>query len=150
MYKIDLTVMLVFSSDYYARFWYPLLWRVALIFFSAGLLPNSSRGFWTLKEWSTREFAWNYFKHCSHVTGRSRFGLSNCSFNTVLCCRETLPVQYLNGKPLCMDQYYQILSTCRIPGPKRDTVVHYSGGTTPPSHVTVVHNFQVPCSQMFA
>ncbi|XP_043967333.1 carnitine O-acetyltransferase-like [Gambusia affinis] len=55
---------------------------------------------------------------------------------------ETLPVQYLNGKPLCMDQYYQILSTCRIPGPKRDTVVHYSGGTTPPSHVTVVHNFQ--------
>ncbi|XP_014842286.1 PREDICTED: carnitine O-acetyltransferase-like isoform X2 [Poecilia mexicana] len=55
---------------------------------------------------------------------------------------ETLPVQYLNGKPLCMDQYYQILSTCRIPGPKRDTVVHYSAGTTPPSHVTVVHNFQ--------
>uniref|UniRef100_A0A3Q2E176 Carnitine O-acetyltransferase n=1 Tax=Cyprinodon variegatus TaxID=28743 RepID=A0A3Q2E176_CYPVA len=55
---------------------------------------------------------------------------------------ETLPVQYLNGKPLCMDQYYQILSSCRIPGPKRDTVVHYSAGATPPSHITVVHNFQ--------
>ncbi|MEQ2205941.1 hypothetical protein XENOCAPTIV_018847, partial [Xenoophorus captivus] len=35
-----------------------------------------------------------------------------------------------------------ILSTCRIPGPKRDTVVHYSAGKTPPSHITVVHNFQ--------
>ncbi|MED6286603.1 hypothetical protein CHARACLAT_007749 [Characodon lateralis] len=55
---------------------------------------------------------------------------------------ETLPVQYLNGKPLCMEQYYQILSTCRIPGPKRDSVVHYSAGKTPPSHITVVHNFQ--------
>uniref|UniRef100_A0A3Q2Q4P6 Carnitine O-acetyltransferase n=1 Tax=Fundulus heteroclitus TaxID=8078 RepID=A0A3Q2Q4P6_FUNHE len=55
---------------------------------------------------------------------------------------ETLPVQYLNGKALCMDQYYQILSTCRIPGPKRDTVVHYSAGNSPPTHITVVHNFQ--------
>ncbi|KAG8141970.1 hypothetical protein E2320_006619 [Naja naja] len=28
---------------------------------------------------------------------------------------ETLPVEYLGGKPLCMNQYYQILSSCRIP-----------------------------------
>ncbi|ETE64020.1 Carnitine O-acetyltransferase, partial [Ophiophagus hannah] len=35
---------------------------------------------------------------------------------------ETLPVEYLGGKPLCMNQYYQILSSCRIPGPKRDSV----------------------------
>ncbi|XP_013862618.1 carnitine O-acetyltransferase [Austrofundulus limnaeus] len=55
---------------------------------------------------------------------------------------ETLPVEYLSGKPLCMDQYYQILSSCRIPGPKRDTVVHYNKGNAPPTHITVVHNFQ--------
>lgn len=61
----------------------------------------------------------------------------------VLCCRNTLPVEYLSGKPLCMDQYYQILSSCRIPGTKRDTVVNHAMGKTPPTHITVVHNFQV-------
>uniref|UniRef100_A0A3B4XH26 Carnitine O-acetyltransferase n=1 Tax=Seriola lalandi dorsalis TaxID=1841481 RepID=A0A3B4XH26_SERLL len=55
---------------------------------------------------------------------------------------KTLPVEYLSGKPLCMDQYYQILSSCRIPGPKRDTVVNHTIGKTPPTHITVVHNFQ--------
>ncbi|XP_070689556.1 carnitine O-acetyltransferase-like [Pempheris klunzingeri] len=55
---------------------------------------------------------------------------------------DTLPVEYLSGKPLCMDQYYQILSSCRIPGPKRDTVVNHTIGKTPPTHITVVHNFQ--------
>lgn len=44
-----------------------------------------------------------------------------------------------------MDQYYQILSSCRIPGPKRDTVVNHAIGKTPPTHITVVHNFQVIC-----
>uniref|UniRef100_A0A8D0E839 Carnitine O-acetyltransferase n=1 Tax=Salvator merianae TaxID=96440 RepID=A0A8D0E839_SALMN len=55
---------------------------------------------------------------------------------------ETLPVEYLGGKPLCMNQYYQILSSCRIPGQKRDSVVNYTKGKKPPTHVTVVHNFQ--------
>uniref|UniRef100_A0A8C5C9Q2 Choline/carnitine acyltransferase domain-containing protein n=1 Tax=Gadus morhua TaxID=8049 RepID=A0A8C5C9Q2_GADMO len=56
---------------------------------------------------------------------------------------DTLPLEYLSGKPLCMDQYYQILSSCRIPGPKRDTVAnHSSGKSSPPTHITVVHNFQ--------
>ncbi|XP_062307811.1 carnitine O-acetyltransferase-like isoform X1 [Osmerus eperlanus] len=55
---------------------------------------------------------------------------------------DTLPIEYLGGKPLCMDQYYQVLSSCRIPGPKRDTVVNHTLGTTPPTHITVVHNFQ--------
>uniref|UniRef100_A0A671UNZ2 Carnitine O-acetyltransferase n=1 Tax=Sparus aurata TaxID=8175 RepID=A0A671UNZ2_SPAAU len=55
---------------------------------------------------------------------------------------ETLPVEYLSGKPLCMDQYYQILSSCRIPGPKRDTVVNHAIGKAPPTHIAVVHNFQ--------
>ncbi|KAM5145735.1 carnitine O-acetyltransferase [Mantella aurantiaca] len=55
---------------------------------------------------------------------------------------ETLPVEHLGGKPLCMNQYYQILSSCRIPGPKRDSVVNYSQAKKPPTHITVVHNFQ--------
>ncbi|XP_077377770.1 carnitine O-acetyltransferase-like isoform X2 [Festucalex cinctus] len=55
---------------------------------------------------------------------------------------DTLPVEYLSKKPLCMDQYYQILSSCRIPGPKRDTVVNHAIGKTPPTHIAVVHNFQ--------
>ncbi|XP_065428404.1 carnitine O-acetyltransferase isoform X3 [Chrysemys picta bellii] len=55
---------------------------------------------------------------------------------------ETLPVEYLGGKPLCMNQYYQILSSCRIPGQKHDSVVNYAKGKKPPSHITVVHNFQ--------
>ncbi|KAE8582933.1 hypothetical protein XENTR_v10020389 [Xenopus tropicalis] len=56
---------------------------------------------------------------------------------------ETLPVEYLGGKPLCMNQYYQMLSSCRIPGPKRDTVANYSQASKPPTHITVVHNFQI-------
>ncbi|KAL0965110.1 hypothetical protein UPYG_G00276920 [Umbra pygmaea] len=55
---------------------------------------------------------------------------------------ETLPVEYLGGKPLCMNQYYQVLSSCRIPGLKRDTVVNYSRSSSPPTHITVVHNCQ--------
>ncbi|KAG7476809.1 hypothetical protein MATL_G00086810 [Megalops atlanticus] len=55
---------------------------------------------------------------------------------------ETLPVEYLGGQPLCMNQYYQVLSSCRIPGPKRDTVVNHALGKRPPTHITVVHNFQ--------
>lgn len=54
---------------------------------------------------------------------------------------DTLPTEYLSGKPLCMDQYYQILSSCRIPGPKRDTIVNYAK-SSPSTHITVVHNFQ--------
>uniref|UniRef100_A0A8C3XUF2 Carnitine O-acetyltransferase n=1 Tax=Chelydra serpentina TaxID=8475 RepID=A0A8C3XUF2_CHESE len=55
---------------------------------------------------------------------------------------ETLPVEYLGGKPLCMNQYYQIFSSCRIPGAKHDSVVNYAKGKKPSSHITVVHNFQ--------
>nr|XP_036863855.1 carnitine O-acetyltransferase isoform X3 [Manis javanica] len=56
--------------------------------------------------------------------------------------RETLPVEYLGGKPLCMNQYYQILSSCRVPGPKQDSVTNFSKTKKPPMHITVVHNYQ--------
>uniref|UniRef100_A0A4W4G666 Carnitine O-acetyltransferase n=1 Tax=Electrophorus electricus TaxID=8005 RepID=A0A4W4G666_ELEEL len=55
---------------------------------------------------------------------------------------ETLPVEYLGGRPLCMSQYYRVLSSCRIPGIKSDSVVNYASNKTPPRHITVVHNFQ--------
>ncbi|XP_037002215.2 carnitine O-acetyltransferase isoform X1 [Artibeus jamaicensis] len=55
---------------------------------------------------------------------------------------ETLPVEYLGGKPLCMNQYYQILSSCRVPGPKQDSVLNFSKTKKPPMHITVVHNYQ--------
>ncbi|KAM5185256.1 carnitine O-acetyltransferase isoform 1-T1 [Callospermophilus lateralis] len=55
---------------------------------------------------------------------------------------ETLPVEYLGGKPLCMNQYYQILSSCRVPGPKQDSVVNFLKTKKPPMHITVVHNYQ--------
>lgn len=62
---------------------------------------------------------------------------------TISNSSETLPLEYLGGQPLCMSQYYQVLSSCRIPGTKSDTVVNYAQGRRPPSHITVVHNFQV-------
>ncbi|GAA6227194.1 carnitine O-acetyltransferase-like isoform X1 [Lates japonicus] len=55
---------------------------------------------------------------------------------------ETLPVEYLGGKPLCMNQYYEVLSSCRVPGLKRDSVVNHAKSSQPPKHITVVHNFQ--------
>ncbi|PNI68962.1 CRAT isoform 7 [Pan troglodytes] len=61
----------------------------------------------------------------------------------VMIDNETLPVEYLGGKPLCMNQYYQILSSCRVPGPKQDTVSNFSKTKKPPTHITVVHNYQI-------
>ncbi|XP_071321571.1 carnitine O-acetyltransferase [Trachinotus anak] len=55
---------------------------------------------------------------------------------------ESLPVEYLGGKPLCMNQYYEVLSSCRIPGLKRDSVVNHAKSSPPPKHIVVVHNFQ--------
>ncbi|ELK07262.1 Carnitine O-acetyltransferase [Pteropus alecto] len=54
---------------------------------------------------------------------------------------ETLPVEHLGGKPLCMNQYYQILSSCRVPGPKQDSVINFKTKKSP-THITVVHNYQ--------
>lgn len=55
---------------------------------------------------------------------------------------ETLPVEFMGGKPLCMNQYYQVLSSCRIPGLKRDLVVNHARSSPSPKHITVVHNCQ--------
>ncbi|KAM7390865.1 hypothetical protein PAMA_008859 [Pampus argenteus] len=53
---------------------------------------------------------------------------------------DTLPVEYMKGKPLCMKQYYQLMSSCRIPAPERDSVVYHANSSSSPKHITVVHN----------
>lgn len=66
-----------------------------------------------------------------------------CSVTHLVCFSETLPVEYLGGKALCMNQYYEVLSSCRIPGLKKDSVVNHAKDSTPPKHINVIHNFQV-------
>ncbi|XP_078477849.1 carnitine O-acetyltransferase-like [Lampetra planeri] len=58
---------------------------------------------------------------------------------------ETLQGNLHRGRPLCMDQYRRIFSSCRVPGPRHDTVVNYAlqrGGGNNPRHITVAHNYQ--------
>lgn len=54
-----------------------------------------------------------------------------------------LPVEYMRGKPLCMELYPLLFSSSRIPGPKHDYVARYSNSRRSPTHITVVRNYQV-------
>lgn len=60
-----------------------------------------------------------------------------------VCSSETLPVEHLGGRPLCMNQYYEVLSSCRIPGLRKDSVVNHAKSCSPPKHITIIHNCQV-------
>ncbi|XP_055075233.1 carnitine O-acetyltransferase b [Misgurnus anguillicaudatus] len=53
-----------------------------------------------------------------------------------------LAVEYMRGQPLCMELYPQLFSSCRIPGPKHDHVIHYGRPRRGPTHITVVRNYQ--------
>lgn len=81
----------------------------------------------------------------SDKQGQIRFGAKLIAgvldFKTMID-NETLPVEFMGEKPLCMNQYYQVLSSCRIPGLKRDSVVNHARSSSPPKHITVVHNSQ--------
>uniref|UniRef100_A0AAQ6ITD5 Choline/carnitine acyltransferase domain-containing protein n=1 Tax=Anabas testudineus TaxID=64144 RepID=A0AAQ6ITD5_ANATE len=63
-------------------------------------------------------------------------------FHLCMFCSDTLPVEYMKGKPLCMKQYEQVFSSCRIPGAKRDSLLFLAKSSNPPKHITVVHNGQ--------
>ncbi|CAL1583376.1 unnamed protein product [Knipowitschia caucasica] len=56
--------------------------------------------------------------------------------------RGQLPVEQLRGQSLCMELYPLMFSSCRIPGPKHDSVAHYGRSRRTPTHITVVRNYQ--------
>ncbi|KAM7393454.1 hypothetical protein PAMA_008213 [Pampus argenteus] len=56
---------------------------------------------------------------------------------------DTLPVENMRGKPMCMDQYNMILSSCCVPGPEKDSMVYHGNSSSPPTHITVVHNSEL-------
>lgn len=53
-----------------------------------------------------------------------------------------LAIEYMRGNPLCMELFPKLFSSCRIPGPKHDLVVHYGRPRRGPTHITVVRNYQ--------
>ncbi|XP_028248728.1 carnitine O-acetyltransferase b [Parambassis ranga] len=53
-----------------------------------------------------------------------------------------LPLEYMRGKPLCMELYPLLFSSCRIPGTKHDHIAHYGRSRRSPTHITVVRNYQ--------
>ncbi|XP_056597325.1 carnitine O-acetyltransferase b [Triplophysa dalaica] len=53
-----------------------------------------------------------------------------------------LAVEYMRAQPLCMELYPQLFSSCRVPGPKHDHVIHYGRPRRGPAHITVVRNYQ--------
>uniref|UniRef100_A0A3Q0RDP8 Carnitine O-acetyltransferase a n=1 Tax=Amphilophus citrinellus TaxID=61819 RepID=A0A3Q0RDP8_AMPCI len=52
---------------------------------------------------------------------------------------ETLPAENFGGNPLCMEQYSQLLSACRIPGLETDSVMFHGKNS---NYITVAHNSQ--------
>ncbi|XP_059181798.1 carnitine O-acetyltransferase-like isoform X2 [Centropristis striata] len=55
---------------------------------------------------------------------------------------DKLPVEHMKGRPMCMDQFKRLWSSCRVPAPMMDTLEVYSKNPDPPKHITVAHNCQ--------
>lgn len=57
---------------------------------------------------------------------------------------QSLEVEYMGNQPLCMKQFYSILSGCRVPGVKKDSIVTFPPNLPgAPNHIVVVHNNHV-------
>lgn len=61
---------------------------------------------------------------------------------------RSLPMDYargqLAGTPMCMEQYYRLFTTYRLPGPERDTLVAQESSVMPePEHIIVACKNQV-------
>lgn len=68
--------------------------------------------------------------------------------------RRALPVDYargqLAGTPMCMEQYYRLFTSYRLPGPERDTLVAQESSVMPePEHIIVACKNQVRQSEGF-
>lgn len=66
--------------------------------------------------------------------------------------RRVLPMDYargqLAGTPLCMEQYYRLFTSYRLPGPERDTLVAQESSVMPePEHIIVACKNQVRLSE---
>ncbi|XP_074655246.1 carnitine O-acetyltransferase-like isoform X2 [Tubulanus polymorphus] len=51
-----------------------------------------------------------------------------------------LPVDLAGKQPQCMNQYYSLLNTCRVPGVESDNIVRLPHGPSSSKHVTVLRN----------
>lgn len=66
--------------------------------------------------------------------------------------RRALPMDYargqLAGTPMCMEQYYRLFTSYRLPGPERDTLVAQESSVMPePEHIIVACKNQVRRSE---
>lgn len=66
----------------------------------------------------------------------------------VFAFRRALPMDYargqLAGTPMCMEQYYRLFTSYRLPGPERDTLVAQESSVMPePEHIIVACKNQV-------
>lgn len=76
------------------------------------------------------------------------FTRRSCVTKRVSVFRRALPVDYargqLAGTPLCMEQYYRLFTSYRLPGPERDTLVAQESSVMPePEHIIVACKNQV-------
>lgn len=74
--------------------------------------------------------------------------MPKCVNKEVCACRRALPVDYargqLAGTAMCMEQYYRLFTTYRLPGPERDTLVAQESSVMPePEHIIVACKNQV-------
>lgn len=54
----------------------------------------------------------------------------------------------LAGTPMCMEQYYRLFTSYRLPGPERDTLVAQESSVMPePEHIIVACKNQVRRSE---
>ena len=75
------------------------------------------------------------------------FMLCTILHNVVKCYRRALPIDVargqLSGQPMCMEQYYRLLNSYRIPGHQVDSLVTFQSSDDVPQHIVVACNNQV-------
>lgn len=62
--------------------------------------------------------------------------------------KRAVPLEHMGKDQLCMEQYYNLLSTCRVPGSPMDRIAYHGRDVKVPGHVTIAHNnsfFELRC-----